>query len=152
MYIYTYQTKIGPITIHESNNKITKILINEKNSVNTEESNLTKQTIKEINEYLDHKRTDFTIPLAPQGTDHQIKVWNELKKIPYSETRTYKELATSLGNPNASRAIGSACGKNPIMIIVPCHRVIGTNGKLTGYAGGIGVKEKLIDLETKLGK
>ncbi|NLL75261.1 MAG: methylated-DNA--[protein]-cysteine S-methyltransferase [Erysipelothrix sp.] len=152
MYIYTYQTKIGPITIHESNNKITKILINEKNSVNTEESNLTKQTIKEINEYLDHKRTDFTIPLDPQGTDHQIKVWNELKKIPYSETRTYKELATSLGNPNASRAIGSACGKNPIMIIVPCHRVIGTNGKLTGYAGGIGVKEKLIDLETKLGK
>ena len=151
MYIYTYQTKIGPITIHESNNKITKILINEKNSVNTEESNLTKQTIKEINEYLDHKRTDFTIPLDPQGTDHQIKVWNELKKIPYSETRTYKELATSLGNPNASRAIGSACGKNPIMIIVPCHRVIGTNGKLTGYAGGIGVKEKLIDLETKLG-
>lgn len=152
MYIYTYQTKIGPITIHESNNKITKILINEKNSVNTEESNLTKQTIKEINEYLDHKRTDFTIPLDPQGTDHQIKVWNELKKIPYSETRTYKELATSLGNPNASRAIGSACGKNPIMIIVPCHRVIGTDGKLTGYAGGIGVKEKLIDLETKLGK
>ena len=152
MYIYTYQTKIGPITIHESNNKITKILIYEKNSVNTEESNLTKQTIKEINEYLDHKRTDFTIPLDPQGTDHQIKVWNELKKIPYSETRTYKELATSLGNPNASRAIGSACGKNPIMIIVPCHRVIGTNGKLTGYAGGIGVKEKLIDLETKLGK
>lgn len=152
MYIYTYQTKIGPITIHESNNKITKILINEKNSVNTEESNLTKQTIKEINEYLDHKRTDFTIPLDPQGTDHQIKVWNELKKIPYSETRTYKELATSLGNPNASRAIGSACGKNPIMIIVPCHRVIGTNGKLTGYAGGIVVKEKLIDLETKLGK
>lgn len=152
MHIYTYQTKIGPITIHESNNKITKILINEKNSVNTEESNLTKQTIKEINEYLDHKRTDFTIPLDPQGTDHQIKVWNELKKIPYSETRTYKELATSLGNPNASRAIGSACGKNPIMIIVPCHRVIGTNGKLTGYAGGIGVKEKLIDLETKLGK
>lgn len=152
MYIYTYQTKIGPITIHESNNKITKILINEKNSVNTEESNLTKQTIKEINEYLDHKRTDFTIPLDPQGTDHQIKVWNELKKIPYSETRTYKELATSLGNPNASRAIGSACGKNPVMIIVPCHRVIGTNGKLTGYAGGIGVKEKLIDLETKLGK
>ena len=152
MYIYTYQTKIGPITIHESNNKITKILINEKNSVNTEESNLTKQTIKEINEYLDHKRTDFTIPLDPQGTDHQIKVWNELKKIPYSETRTYKELATSLGNPNASRAIGSACGKNPIIIIVPCHRVIGTNGKLTGYAGGIGVKEKLIDLETKLGK
>lgn len=152
MHIYTYQTKIGPITIHESNNKITKILINEKNSVNTEESNLTKQTIKEINEYLDHKRTDFTIPLDPQGTDHQIKVWNELKKIPYSETRTYKELATSLGNPNASRAIGSACGKKPIMIIVPCHRVIGTNGKLTGYAGGIGVKEKLIDLETKLGK
>lgn len=152
MYIYTYQTKIGPITIHESNKKITKILINEKNSVNTEESNLTKQTIKEINEYLDHKRTDFTIPLDPQGTDHQIKVWNELKKIPYSETRTYKELATSLGNPNASRAIGSACGKNPIMIIVPCHRVIGTNGKLTGYAGGIGVKEKLIDLESKLGK
>lgn len=152
MHIYTYQTKIGPITIHESNNKITKILINEKNSVNTEESNLTKQTIKEINEYLDHKRTDFTIPLDPQGTDHQIKVWNELKKIPYSETRTYKELATSLGNPNASRAIGSACGKNPIMIIVPCHRVIGTNGKLTGYAGGIGVKEKLIDLESKLSK
>lgn len=151
MYIYTYQTKIGPITIHESNQKVTKILINEINPQNTGESNLTKQAIEEINEYLDHKRTEFTIPLDPQGTDHQIKVWNELKKIPYSETRTYKELATSLGNPNASRAIGSACSKNPIMIIVPCHRVIGTNGKLTGYAGGIGVKEKLIELETKLG-
>ena len=86
----------------------------------------------------------FDLPLAPQGTPFQLAVWNRLCEIPYGETISYGELARRIGNPNASRAVGLANGSNPIPIVIPCHRVIGSNGKLTGYGGGLPIKEKLL--------
>jgi methylated-DNA-[protein]-cysteine S-methyltransferase len=91
----------------------------------------------------------FDLPLAPEGTPFQKKVWDELCKIPYGETISYGSLAKRIGNPNASRAVGLANGSNPIPIVIPCHRVIGSNGKLTGYGGGLPIKEKLLALEKR---
>ncbi len=106
-----------------------------------------QNTIKELEEYFDGNRQDFDIKLAPQGTEFQKLVWNNLRKIPYGQTISYKQLAEMAGNPKASRAVGMANNKNPIAIIVPCHRVIGSNGNLTGYAGGLDLKKELLELE-----
>lgn len=103
----------------------------------------------EIMEYLNGKRKSFDINYEINGTEFQKKVWKELTKIPYAETRTYKEIAVAIGNPKASRAVGMANNKNPISIIVPCHRVIGSDGKLVGYAGGLDMKRALLNLEKK---
>lgn len=103
----------------------------------------------EIMEYLNGKRKSFDIKYQMNGTEFQKKVWKELTKIPYGETRTYKEIAVAVGNPKASRAVGMANNKNPISIIVPCHRVIGSDGKLIGYAGGLDMKRALLNLEKK---
>lgn len=102
---------------------------------------------KQLVEYSKGNRKTFDVKLNPQGTTYQRSIWDELLKIPYGEVRTYKELAIISGNPKASRAVGSANGKNPIPIIIPCHRVIGANGKLTGFAHGLKAKQKLIELE-----
>ncbi len=99
--------------------------------------------------YFSGELKDFNLPLAPQGTQFQLAVWEKLCDIPYGETISYGELAKRIGNPNASRAVGLANGSNPIPIIIPCHRVIGSNGKLTGYGGGLPIKEKLLALERK---
>lgn len=107
------------------------------------------QTQKQLEEYFSGNRTVFSIPLAPQGTVFQKQVWKELQKIPYGETRTYGQIAAAVGNPKASRAVGMANHNNPIMILIPCHRVIGSNGKLTGYAGGLDKKEFLLQLEKR---
>jgi len=101
----------------------------------------------QIEEYFSGRRTQFDLPLAAKGTDFQQSVWQALCKIPYGETWSYQQLADEIGNPKAVRAVGLANGKNPISVIVPCHRVIGKNGKLTGYAGGVETKEKLLQLE-----
>jgi len=107
------------------------------------------ETEKQIIQYLAGKREKFDVPLNPIGTDFQLSVWNELKKIPYGKTISYQELAHRVGNNNASRAVGNANGKNPIPIIIPCHRVIRKNGDLGGYGGGIKIKRKLLELEGK---
>lgn len=101
----------------------------------------------QLEEYFSGSRTQFDLPLAAKGTDFQQSVWQALCKIPYGETWSYQQLADEIGNPKAVRAVGLANGKNPISVIVPCHRVIGKNGKLTGYAGGVETKEKLLQLE-----
>ncbi|MEZ8826341.1 methylated-DNA--[protein]-cysteine S-methyltransferase [Vibrio amylolyticus] len=106
-----------------------------------------REAAVQLDEYFASERTEFQLTLAPQGTDFQQKVWHELCKIPYGESWSYKELAERLGKPTASRAVGMANGKNPISIIVPCHRVIGKSGKLTGYAGGLDAKKTLLKLE-----
>jgi methylated-DNA-[protein]-cysteine S-methyltransferase len=108
---------------------------------------LLKETRKQLKAYFAGKLTAFDLPLAAEGTPFQKKVWAELEKIPYGVTRSYGQLATAIGNPQASRAVGLANGRNPISIIVPCHRVIGANGSLTGYGGGMGRKQILLDLE-----
>ena len=118
-----------------------------KDWVRDERLPLFAQTKRELDAYFHGKLRAFTMPLAPQGTDFQKRAWIALTKIPYGETRTYGQQAQIVGQPSAVRAIGAANGKNPIGIIVPCHRVIGANGTLTGYAGGLHNKEFLLKLE-----
>lgn len=105
------------------------------------------EPIKQIEEYFRRERKHFNIKLNLRGTAYQRKVWNELVKIPYGELCSYKQIAGNIGNEKAARAVGMANSKNPIPIIIPCHRVIGANGKLTGFGHGIAIKEKLIKLE-----
>lgn len=111
------------------------------------ETELIKEAAKQLFEYLDGSRKVFDVKLNPKGTEFQRKVWEALRAIPYGETRTYKQIAEAVGNPKASRAVGMANNKNPIMIFSPCHRVIGANGKLVGFACGLDVKEQLLQLE-----
>ncbi|MCI9272752.1 MAG: methylated-DNA--[protein]-cysteine S-methyltransferase [Clostridiales bacterium] len=112
-----------------------------------EETPVIRQAAQEITEYLEKKRTRFTIPLSLQGTEFQKRVWNALQEIPYGETRSYKQIAEAIQQPNAYRAVGMANNKNPVLIIIPCHRVIGAQGKLVGYAAGVDVKQYLLKLE-----
>jgi methylated-DNA-[protein]-cysteine S-methyltransferase len=105
--------------------------------------------IRQLNLYFAGKIETFDLPLAPTGTPFQIEVWRRLLDIPYGETVSYGDLAKKIGNPKACRAVGLANGANPIPIIIPCHRVIGSNGKLTGYGGGLPIKEKLLALERR---
>tara|TARA_B100001057_G_scaffold463187_1_gene516896 strand:- start:15066 stop:15467 length:402 start_codon:yes stop_codon:yes gene_type:complete len=104
--------------------------------------------IKQLDEYFDGKRQDFDLPLRPAGTEFQRQVWQALQQIPYGETWSYGELAKHVGTPNAYRAVGAANGINPIPVIIPCHRVIGSNGKLTGFGGGLEAKAFLLNLES----
>jgi methylated-DNA-[protein]-cysteine S-methyltransferase len=106
-----------------------------------------KETIRQLQAYFAGELESFNLPLAPEGTPFQTGVWRKLCDIPYGETISYGELARRIGNPKASRAVGLANGSNPIPIVIPCHRVIGSNGKLTGYGGGLPIKEKLLALE-----
>jgi methylated-DNA-[protein]-cysteine S-methyltransferase len=103
---------------------------------------------EELEAYFAGESKEFTLPLRLHGTPFQRRVWDQLRKIPYGETRTYGELAYALGNPTASRAVGLANGRNPVGIIVPCHRVVGANGGLTGYGGGLDRKQRLLDFES----
>ena len=105
-----------------------------------------QQVIEQLRAYFEGELHEFSVALDPEGTPFQTRVWRELERIPYGETISYGQLAERIGNPKASRAVGLANGSNPIPIIVPCHRVIGSNGKLTGYGGGLPIKEKLLAL------
>jgi len=105
------------------------------------------ETGKQLNEYFAGRRKDFNLRLAPNGTEFQKSVWDALLDIPYGKTCSYGHIAAQLGKPNAMRAVGLANGSNPIPIIIPCHRVIGANGSLTGYGGGLDLKRKLLELE-----
>lgn len=107
-----------------------------------------KEVIKQLDEYFAGKRQEFDLPLAPAGTDFQCQVWQGLQEIPFGETWSYGELARHVGRPKASRAVGAANGLNPIPVIIPCHRVIGSNGKLTGFGGGLETKSFLLNLES----
>ena len=101
----------------------------------------------QLEEYFAGTRRDFDLPLAARGTDFQHRVWEQLARIPYGQTWSYGQLAAELGQPQASRAVGLANGRNPISIVVPCHRVVGSTGAITGYGGGVGRKQALLDLE-----
>ncbi|KXF82199.1 methylated-DNA--[protein]-cysteine S-methyltransferase [Enterovibrio coralii] len=106
---------------------------------------------KQLLEFLAGERTEFTLPLAPEGTEFQHQVWQALRGIPYGKTRTYAEIATEIGNAQACRAVGMANNVNPIPLIIPCHRVIGSDGQLTGYRYGLAIKQKLLDIEKNSG-
>ena len=105
------------------------------------------EAIRQLQAYFAGELENFNLPLTPGGTPFQMEVWHRLRDIPYGQTISYGELARRIGNPKASRAVGLANGSNPIPIVIPCHRVIGSNGKLTGYGGGLPIKEKLLALE-----
>ena len=149
--LFFYDTKLGRLGIRDNSQNITNLYFESENisrdDVIIEESDLTKLAYTQIREYLDGQRKVFDLPLHPNGTEFQIKVWKALTEIPYGETRSYKDIAISIGNEKACRAVGMANNKNPIPIIIPCHRVIGANKKLVGYAGGLDLKERLLDLE-----
>jgi methylated-DNA-[protein]-cysteine S-methyltransferase len=108
-----------------------------------------EETARQLREYFTGQRTEFDLPVLPEGTGFQRRVWRALQDIPFGQTISYGELARRVGNPNASRAVGAANGQNPIPIVIPCHRVIGANGKLTGFGGGLPTKEALLALESK---
>ncbi len=145
--IYKYNSIIGDIFISADENFLLSVQFVNHNFIENKENNIIRQTIKQLDEYFRGKRKKFELPLNPKGTEFQKKVWLQLMNIPYGKTATYKDIATLIGNTNASRAVGNANNKNPIAIIIPCHRVIGSNNKLTGYAGGLDKKEKLLNLE-----
>ena len=107
------------------------------------------EAIRQLQGYFGGELREFDLPLAPEGTPFQLAVWSKLREIPYGETISYGELAARVGNPKASRAVGMANGRNPLPIVVPCHRVIGSSGKLTGFGGGLGTKQLLLDLERR---
>ena len=115
----------------------------------TRDDGIFADVIFQLREYFRGKLRQFDLPLALEGTSFQVSVWERLREIPFGETISYGELARRIGQPNAARAVGLANGSNPIPIIVPCHRVIGSNGKLVGYGGGLAIKEKLLALESQ---
>lgn len=108
------------------------------------------EAVRQLREYFSGRRISFNLPLAPEGTEFQLRVWGRLQDIPYGETISYGELAKRVGNPKASRAVGAANGLNPLPIVIPCHRVIGSNGRLTGFGGGLPTKETLLTLERQV--
>ena len=146
--IFFYDTPVGKLCIGEENGCITHVTWSKiPQEYILEETKLILNCKKQLEEYFAGKRRNFDLPLAPKGTEFQQKVWKVLMEIPYGETRTYGEIAAAIGNPKAARAVGMANNKNPIGIIIPCHRVVGANGKLVGYAGGMEKKEFLLELE-----
>lgn len=154
MSIWYLNSILGPIRLAEEEDFLTEVCfcpggVPELEALprKTCETPLLAEAEQQLNEYFAGLRTQFDLPLRAKGTAFQKAVWAELLKIPYGETRTYGQLAAALGRPNAGRAVGGACHRNPIGIVVPCHRVVGVSGDLTGYAGGLEVKRYLLELE-----
>jgi len=153
-FMYFYEFPIGKVGIAEENGAISHVFFEDttnKPPENTEvkETPLIKLAAAQIQEYFDGKRSDFDLPLTYKGTTFQTAAWEALRAIPYGELRSYKEQAIAVGNVKACRAVGMANNRNPISIIIPCHRVVGHNGKLVGYGGGLPTKEYLLNLESK---
>lgn len=145
-----YSTPGGEIGVSEENEKIIEIFFADvENSFQEqgEETPVLQKAAKQLLEYFDGQRKEFDLPLKIAGTDFQKRVWQELQKIPYGETCSYKDIAIAVDSPKGFRAVGMANHENRIPIIIPCHRVIGANGKMVGFASGIGYKEKLLNLE-----
>lgn len=146
-----YNSPIGSIQISGTETHVTSIqFVDSSPTLSASDWALGKEAVGQLEEYFSGKRTQFDLPLAPEGTDFQQAVWQALQTIPFGVTACYGEIAAAIGKPKAARAIGQANNRNPIAIVIPCHRVIGANHKLTGYAGGLWRKEFLLNLENKL--
>lgn len=139
-------TPIGWLTLEANHAGLTKIDFGKLRDCRGE-SAILRQAIQELDEYFTGERREFSVPVNLRGTPFQMRVWEALRKIPYGAIPSYSDIADEIGRPSAVRAVGMANNKNPIPIIIPCHRVIGRDGSLTGYAGGLDVKRKLLDLE-----
>jgi methylated-DNA-[protein]-cysteine S-methyltransferase len=145
-YAY-YTSPIGLIELGMTLDALTTLFFVEKPRHDPVNSPLSQAVLQQIAEYFTGARTVFTLPLAFQGTDFQCRVWQQLLAVPYGQTQSYQEIANALGNPKAVRAVGAANGQNPISVIAPCHRIIGSNGALVGYGGGLWRKEWLLKHE-----
>jgi methylated-DNA-[protein]-cysteine S-methyltransferase len=142
-----YKSPIGLIEIQATEHALTSLVFAENKSRKTKNNHILKQTKSELDEYFNKKRKVFDIPILFLGTDFQASVWYALMSIPFGSVTSYHDIAIKLGNPKAVRAVGAANGRNPVSIIVPCHRVLGMDDSLTGYAGGIWRKEWLLKHE-----
>lgn len=151
--VFYYETDLGLIGIAEADNKITHLFFKEEDfsdeGYEKAETPVLKAAAKQLKEYFEGRRSEFELPLAPKGTEFMLRVWKALQEIPYGETRSYKEIARMTGNEKACRAVGMANNRNPISIFIPCHRVIGANGNLIGYGGGLDKKIFLLALEKR---
>ncbi|HPT69331.1 MAG TPA: methylated-DNA--[protein]-cysteine S-methyltransferase [Syntrophomonas sp.] len=149
-FIYFYLTDIGNIGVEENGRGITNLYLPGAQippEIVEEETSILYDAGQQLQNYFIGQQREFILPLAPAGTEFMRKVWNNLLSIPYGETRSYAEVARLIGNKKACRAVGSANHRNPLPIIVPCHRVIGSDGKLVGYGGGLKIKSYLLELE-----
>ncbi len=149
---YAFATSIGAMTIVANSSAVTQLLFQGEAppaDAVAGESAVLNEAAAQLREYLTGDRRFFTVPLAPAGTDFMLKVWASLTAIPYGETRSYQAIAQSIGRPKACRAVGLANHRNPLPLFIPCHRVVGANGKLTGYRGGLPAKQYLLELEQR---
>lgn len=163
-YFYSYKMKLlkGTIYIVEEGESIVQVFLQRVDQMESgsskganagvgksvrKETQLIHRTAQELYEYMQGKRINFDIPLSPVGTEFQQRVWSALREIPHGVTKSYGEIAEVTGSPKGARAVGMACNRNPILILIPCHRVVGATGALTGYGGGIDLKEYLLQLE-----
>ncbi|RHR06829.1 methylated-DNA--[protein]-cysteine S-methyltransferase [Pseudoflavonifractor sp. AF19-9AC] len=149
MEFLLFDTSLGPIALGEEEGAITRLWLPGQPTprLMSRETPLLKQGRQELLEYLAGERRDFDLPLHPRGTPFQRRVWQALEAIPYGQTRTYAQIAQAVDSPRGFRAVGMANHRNPIPIFIPCHRVVGSGGTLTGYAGGLELKKALLDLE-----
>lgn len=146
---------LGRYALEENEGQLTRVWVGDRITlapadVDIRETPLLKEAKAQLDAYFAGRLKVFELPLAPAGTEFQMKVWKALCTIPYGETITYGQLAGRLGNANASRAVGMANSRNPLPVFIPCHRVVGTGGKLTGYTGGLDIKVKLLQLEQRV--
>ncbi len=142
-----FKTPLGIAKIIGDENGITEISISDEGEISATIPAVLENAVSQLNDYFEGKRTEFNFKINPQGTEFQLKVWEELLKIPFGATLSYLDVSKKLGDIKAIRAVASANGKNPLWIVVPCHRVIGTDGSLTGYAGGLWRKKWLLEHE-----
>lgn len=142
-------TPVGKLWLAEENGLITQLGFGRISDAEERETAILKRASLQLSEYFEGKRCDFDLPLYPRGTAFQKSVWSALCCVPYGETRSYKDIAIAVGKPKGFRAVGMANNRNPIAVLIPCHRIVGADGSLTGYAGGLEVKHKLLELEQK---
>ena len=147
---FYYKSPIGILEISLGYNVVLGLKVVKNYVKNAEPTDFFTNVATQLDEYFAGSRKLFNLQIQPKGTEFQIKVWEELIKIPYGETKSYQEIAEIIGKPNAQRAVGSACNKNPILLLIPCHRVISKTGKLTDFACGVHRKEQLLKMESNL--
>ena len=147
---FTYETMLGDVTFVEEDGALLAISMQSDHGGIVQETPLIKDAFRQLSEYLIGERKEFDIPLRMKGTEFQKRVWTALLEIPYGETRNYKQIAEAIGNPKGMRAVGMANNRNQLLVVVPCHRVIGANGNLVGYGEGLEMKEFLLRLEKSL--